>query len=335
MKILKCKLCGFILHTRPGLKEIDGVCLACINVKTKKDIDFLERQKWLTKYISQNITHSEYDCLVAVSGGKDSTVIVKKLFEYHGVKKALLVHLSDNFTHTETGKKNLENIINKFNCDLFTVHLNPAQLNFNMLKDFEESLNPLKWLEKKIYETPIEIAKNLGIKLVFYGENAGFEYGTSETLEIFHHNSTNEVNIIYMGAIYPYSAVKWFEEAKDVGFKELNVLNEWQRQGQIENYSQIDSIGYHMGIWTKFVKFGFQRVSDIACRMVRDGDLHYDQAQQLIKDKDYICDPASKRDFSQTIGISEEYFDTIVEKHANLMLVGKDINGQWKRHDLI
>ena len=112
LEIPKCKECGFILKTRPGLKDLDGVCLACINIKNKINIDFAERQKWLTEYIKDNILNPEYDCLVAVSGGKDSTFILKKLFETHGVNKVLLVHLSDNFTHTQTGKENLENIIN-------------------------------------------------------------------------------------------------------------------------------------------------------------------------------------------------------------------------------
>lgn len=34
-KISLCKECGFILETRPGLKAVDGVCLACINQKKK------------------------------------------------------------------------------------------------------------------------------------------------------------------------------------------------------------------------------------------------------------------------------------------------------------
>lgn len=334
-EILKCKSCGFILKTRPRLIDVDGVCLACINAEKKKNIDFSERKIWLSKYIRENVTNPEYDCLVAVSGGKDSTTIVRKLFEEHGVKKVLLVNLTDNFTHTKAGELNLENILNNYDCDLITYKINPKQLNQNMLKDFEESLNPLKWLEEKIYKIPIEIAKKFGIKLVFYGENSEFEYGNSHDLEIFHPNSTDNLKIIYLGAIHPYSAQEWYNSAKQIGFLDLDFFNEWQRQGQIENYSQIDSIGYHMGIWTKFVKFGFQRVSDIACRFVREGVISYEQAQLLIKEKDYICDPTSKRDFCRAVGITEEYFDLVVDKHANRNLVKKDINGQWRRIDLI
>ena len=335
MEIKKCNECGFILGTRPNLKDAGGVCTACINQKKKKSINYGERQKWLTEYIKENKTNERYDCAVAVSGGKDSTVIVRKLFENHGVKKALLINLTEEFTHTCTGKHNLDNLVKRYNCDLITFRINPDELASHMKTDFEESLNPLKWLEEQIYILPLDIAKMHNIKLVFYGENAEFEYGSSETLEIFHRESSEHLKVIYMGAIYAYEALDWYQEAKEVGFLDLNYYNEWQRQGQIENFSQIDSIGYNMGVWTKFVKFGFQRVSDMACRYVRCGVLTYEQAQQYIKDMDYICDPASKKDFCRTIGITEEHFNKIVDKHANKEIVVKDPNGQWRRKDMI
>lgn len=334
-EIATCRNCGFILNTKPNLKVIDGICLACINSESKKNINFQERQAWLDDFIHKNITSKEYDCLVAVSGGKDSTVIVKKLFESHGIKKALLVNVSDNFTHTKAGQENLENILNRYNCDLITVRFNPDELNKKMLFDLKSQLNPLKYLEEQIYKFPIKIAQQHNIALVFYGENGSFEYGSSEQLDIFHPNSSSVTKMIYLGAIYPYSAVSWYEEAKTVGFKDLDTFNEWQRQGQIENYSQIDSIGYHMGIWTKFVKFGYQRVSDVACRLVRDGKLTISQARNFIAERDYICDPTSKRDFCRTLDISESYFDELVDKHANANLVTKDANGQWRRRDLL
>lgn len=335
MKIEKCKNCGFILNTRPNLLSLNGVCSACINHGKKKYIDFNARQSWLTEYIKENKKKSDYDCAVAVSGGKDSTTIVRKLFENHGVKKALLITMSDHFTHTETGRLNLKNIQNKYDCDLISYEFSPNYMSSRMREDFDLYLNPLKYLESQIYEKVISIASSLDINLVFFGENAEFEYGSSEELEIFHAKTSDKIKVIYMGAIYSYSAQDWYEMAKEVGFKDLNYLNEWQRAGQIENYSQVDSIGYNMGVWTKFVKFGFQRVSDMACRFVRDGVMSYNEAQQLISEQDYICDPAAKRDFCRTIGITESHFDKMVDKHANKNLVVKDINGRWRRKDMI
>ena len=77
--------CGFPLGCRPGLKEIDGVCSACINAEKKKKINFKERQEWLTEYIKQNKGDGHYDCVIAVSDCKDSHMIVKSLMQNHGI----------------------------------------------------------------------------------------------------------------------------------------------------------------------------------------------------------------------------------------------------------
>lgn len=325
-----CKECGFKLDTRPGLKSVNGVCLACINNKNKKSINFKERQKWLTGYIKDNKTHPDYDCLVAVSGGKDSHMIVKRLIEKHKVKNPLLVSVTDEFTHTKAGQHNINNLVMRYDLDHITFRCKPMTFRKETLKDFKNELHPLKWIEEKIYSVPVQIAKNYGIKVIFYGENSAYEYGTSNKLDIFHPASTADLKIIFMGAIYPYSISDSLKEARSIGFKDLDDFNEWQRQGSIEQYTQIDSIAYVIQLWTKFVKYGFQRVSDIACRMVRESTLNKWQAEMLIKEKDYICDPAAKADFCNTIGITQKEFDKIVDKHANKNLVCKDINGNWK-----
>jgi len=350
-----CSKCGFPLGTRPGLLEKDGVCQACINSEAKKTIDFKARQEWLTKYIAENKTHEKYDCLVAVSGGKDSHMIVKRLVENHGVKNALLVSVTDEFTHTKAGQHNINNLVSRYNFDHITVRCEPETFKRETLKDFENELHPLKWIEERIYSIPIEMARAYGIKLVFYGENSAFEYGTSERLDVLHEESfdpnsyvlddiypsipgyeaadllhlRDDINIIFMGAIYPYSITDSLEQARSIGFKDLDDFNEWPRQGSLEQYTQIDSVAYIIQLWTKYVKYGFQRVADVACRFVREGKLNREEARRLIDDKDYICDPAAKADFCKTIGITEDYFDSIVAMHANRDIVELREDGKW------
>jgi len=339
-----CSKCGFPLGTRPGLLEKDGVCQACINSEAKKTIDFKARQEWLTKYIAENKTHEKYDCLVAVSGGKDSHMIVKRLVENHGVKNALLVSVTDEFTHTKAGQYNINNLVSRYNFDHITVRCEPETFKRETLKDFENELHPLKWIEERIYSIPVEMAKNYGIKLVFFGENSEFEYGTRTGLEIIKntnkwgYSSDNcderepdavEIEILYMGAIYPYSITDSLEQARSIGFKDLDDFNEWPRQGSIDQYTQIDSVAYIIQLWTKYVKYGFQRVADVACRFVREGKLTREAARRLIDDKDYICDPAARADFCKTIGITEDYFDSIVAIHANRDIVELREDGKW------
>jgi diphthamide synthase (EF-2-diphthine--ammonia ligase) len=323
-----CAACGFPLGTRPGLLEKNGACQACINSEAKKTIDFEKRQRWLTRYIAENKTHPKYDCLVAVSGGKDSHAIVKRLYENHGVRNALLVSVTDEFTHTKAGQHNINNLVRRYNCDHILVRCEPETFRKETLKDFENELHPLKWIEERIYSVPIQMAKDMGIKLVFYGENSAFEYGTSEELDIFHPATDEDLKIIFMGAIYPYSISDSLNQARAIGFKDLDDFGEWPRQGSIDQYTQIDSVAYIIQLWTKYVKFGFQRVADVACRFVREGLYSRDFARELIDKYDYICDPAAKADFCQCIGITEEHFDTVVARHANTGIV-EYRDGAW------
>ena len=279
----RCSKCGFPLGARPGSIDNGEVCQACLNNEAKKDIDFAERQKWLTKYIADNKTHDKYDCVVAVSGGKDSHAIVRRLVEQHGVKSALLVSVTDEFTHTEAGKRNIDNLVTRFNFDHITFRCEPKTFKAETLKDFVNELHPLKWIEEKIYKVPVEIAKAYGIKLVFFGENSAFEYGTSTELEIkkrtgevFEDGRCYDVEIIYMGAIWPYSITDSLQQAREIGFIDLDDTGEWDRQGSIDQFTQIDSVAYMIQLWTKWPKYHFQRVSDIACRFVREGMISRD-----------------------------------------------------------
>jgi len=331
--MIRCERCGFP-NTRPGIIFVGGVCQSCLNEDKKqamiKSGEFKSRQEWLTKYIQENKTHERYDCVVAVSGGKDSHTIVRRLIENHGVRNPLLVTVTDEFTHSKAGLLNINNLVNKYDLDHITFRCKPITFKHETLRDFQNELHPLKWIEEKIYATPIEIAKAYGIKVIFFGENSDFEYGSGDDLYIFYKNSDDKVRVIYMGAIYPYSIKDSLKVAKEIGFVDLVETNDWRRAGSIEDSTQIDSVAYVIQLWTKFVKFGFQRVSDIACRLVREGTLTKDQALKLIEERDYICDPMAKTDFCNTIRISEMLFDEIVDRHANKDLVEQDINGQWR-----
>ncbi len=330
-----CKECAFILGTRPGLRDVNDVCMPCINNKKKASIDFSARQAWLTQYIQKNITSDEYDCVIAVSGGKDSHVIVGHLKEFHGIKKPLLVTVCDEFTMTQAGEYNRKNIADVFACDHILFRCNSQEFLAHTLKDFEEKLNPLLWIEERLYLLPIRIAKKFGIKLVFFGENSDFEYGGAEELDIFHPASDDETSVIFMGAIYPYSTDYFYRYAKKYGFKDLKDFEEWPRTGSIERFAQIDSIAYIVHLWCKFPKFGFQRVSDMACRFVREGRLTREQAAQYISDYDHMLDETAKVDFCRTIGITETYFNEVVDRHTNRQLVAKDVNGTYKRLDTL
>lgn len=339
--ITGCKVCGFPMEYRPNLFVENGVCGACINAESKKSIDFVSRQQWLTthlkesKQIALNANKQiQYDCVVGVSGGKDSHMILKRLVQNHQVTNPLLVTTYDESTRTQAGTHNLNNISEHFDATHIIFRYKPQSCKAEMRACFESHLNPYMQAELRLgsFESEVvNIARSFGIRDVFYGEDASFEYGSSKECNIFHKDSTQELKFIFMGAIYPYGYIDSLQEAKSVGFKDLQDFHEWYRQGAVEHFAQIDSIGYMVQYWCKFVKFGAQRTTDMATRLCREGIITREQALIYINEYDHILDPLAKYDICQTMGISEKVFDKIVDSHANTAIVQKDANGIWRR----
>jgi N-acetyl sugar amidotransferase len=341
----RCSKCGFP-NSRPGLIFRDGVCGACINYEKRKDINWDKRKKDLEAILSAYRGKHKYDCLIPVSGGKDSHFLVHTMQSYG--MNPLLVTVTDSFTHTKAGSYNLRNLITKNNLNHWQYTISHDLFKRATRAAFEDTGEALKFVEYAIYTIPVRLAQQMGIPLVIFGENSAYEYGTSED-DIFSANATirrmieqcnnerpmwdrykitsKEVDsilpmwplgeenplVMYMSHFYQWSSVTNYNLAKEMGFKDLT--GEWDRKGTIENYEQIDSVAYMVHLWLKYPKFGWQRVTDIATRRVRDGTMTYAKAQDLIAQNDSILDPWALKDFCDTLGYSEKEFFDIVNKH--------------------
>ena len=105
-----CKNC-ILPNTRPNLFiNLDGVCNACLSHTKKNKIDWKNRRKNFLKIIKKiKSKNSKYDCLIPVSGGKDSTWQVITALKYK--LKPLCVTWKTPARNI-TGKQNLDNLIN-------------------------------------------------------------------------------------------------------------------------------------------------------------------------------------------------------------------------------
>ena len=105
-----CKKC-VIPDTRPHIIfNEESICQACINNEKKKTFDYGARFNEL-KQICDKYRRNDgyYDCIIAVSGGKDSHFITYTMKERLGMNP-LLICVADPFTHSEVGKHNLNNL---------------------------------------------------------------------------------------------------------------------------------------------------------------------------------------------------------------------------------
>ncbi|MBU0792203.1 MAG: N-acetyl sugar amidotransferase [Gammaproteobacteria bacterium] len=344
MKVKHCIKCA-MPNTRPDTKFINGICQACINFNKRLNIDWKIRNKDLLNLSEQyKNKDSYYDCIIPVSGGKDSYFQVYTIKEEFGMNPLLLT-VDDWFTHTNAGIHNLRNLINEFSCDHISFKINEPLFRKVGRIGFENSLDPLRYLETLITTVPFKLAADMNIPLVIYGESE-YEYGSwksgFDTTEFINNkftnfnkqywidngikyedmsileypkNKKNLPKVIVLSYFKPWSSTSNLRIAKKYGFNDL--INEWNREGYIENFQQIDSIGYMVHLWLKFPKFGFQRTSDIASRLVREGGLTLQEAQKLIMKNDYKLDQLALNDFCRCFSYSKKEFWNIVNKFWN------------------
>ena len=340
----RCSRC-FMPDTRPGSVFKDGVCQACLNYDKRKTVDWDKRKRELRvlcdKYRKDD---GSYDCVIPVSGGKDSYFLVHILTQEMDMHP-LLVTVTDSFTHTDAGVHNLKNLIDTFRLNHYLYTINYDLFKRATRIAFEETGEALRFVEYAIYTIPTLVAQNFDIPFVVYGENSAFEYGNTDedfyyaspviqamsdrletdrkwwiekgltSMDVSSIQLDNTIlmpEVIYMSYFFPWSSTVNLEIAKRYGFRDLT--HEWIREGCIENFEQIDSVAYMVHLWLKYPKFGFQRVSDIASRRVREGYLSLSQAKKIILENDYKLDQRAMWDFIDVLGYTPRQFWDIVDK---------------------
>jgi len=123
--------------------------------------------------------------------------------------------------------------------------------------------------------------------------------------------------VIFLSHYMPWSSVSNLAIAQERGFWSLDDTQEWDRQGTIEQFEQIDSVAYMVHLWLKYPKFGFQRAMDIASRRCREGLMTLEEVKRVARDVDPILDDWALQDFCDTLGYTRNEFWSIVRKFVN------------------
>lgn len=355
----RCTRC-YMPITRPGSHFVDGVCGACRNYDKRKEIDWDARWQELYKFCDWYRGIKPYDCLIPVSGGKDSYTLVKIMVEDMGMHP-LLCTVTDSFSHTQAGTHNLRNLIGRYNLNHWQYTISHDLFIRATRAAFEGTGEALKFVETAIYTIPYYLAKVLNIPLVVFGENSAYEYGSTD-VEFYDANPTimrlvegmwnnsawwtergiseEELKsilphvtllprVIYMSHFTPWSSVTNLAIAKARGFQDLNDTGEWKRQGTIEQFEQIDSVAYMVHLWLKYPKFGFQRAMDIASRRCREGLMSLDEVKAIAMAIDPRLDARAAQDFCDTLGYSMDEFLEIVNRWYNPEIFGY-VEGEWQ-----
>jgi len=358
-----CKKC-LMPDTRPGIVFENGVCSPCINYEKQKTTDWTQRmnefEKLCSKYRKSN--GNDYDCAIAVSGGKDSHFQVYYMKEVMKMNPVLLSCAPLDWT--ETGRKNLENLSDTFSCDIIMFKPNRNVARKMLKKAFTELGSPTWYYDALIYAFPYRMCMQLGLKFLIYGENVNYTYGgkynketpsamlqplndvvkpvwdkwlESGDIKESELNAAKQPSIedckkhnldpVYLSYFVPWDSDRNYQIAKRFGFRHLD--HEYIREGTLENYNQIDSIGYLLGQYLKYPKFGHASATEMASRWIRAGLKTRDEMIPFVKKLDKKLDQGIIDKFLEFSGMSIKEFWAIMDKWYNPDLFEQDNDGVW------
>ena len=177
-----CKNC-LEPSTRPTTSfDKNGICLSCISFeKNRKLFDENHRLDVLTELLKKYKRHnsSKFDCVIGVSGGKDSIRQALWVREKLKLRPLLVCGAYPPEQITEVGAKNLSNLIDQ-GFDLVVSAAAPNFWRKTMKKGFFDG-NYLRGPEIFLHASQVQIAIKYGIKLIFWGENPASVWNDTKT----------------------------------------------------------------------------------------------------------------------------------------------------------
>ena len=347
--------------TRPEQVFVDGVCDACLSATDKhNEIDWDKREQefreLLNKYRGDG---SVYDCIIPVSGGKDSCYQAIVMRDKYGMNPLCVTHTPCELT--EVGLKNL-NFLRDQGFDLLQVSGNRKYYKELVRIGFFK-LGDCCWPEHiGIFTAPVRVAVNYKIPLLIWGENSQFEYGGPAThkennfldrnwLEQFQMSGHRLKDVVNDGVdlddiktlIYPSD-----EEVHAVGVTGLflGYFEKWDSKrnfdmchdlgwsknpdGPVEGaYNDIENLdckwigGLHD--YMKFIKYGYGRATDQICIEIRAGRMTRNEGILALKNSTEGEIPRKYMpDFLDYLGITEQQFYDNLDTFTNKMIFMRD-----------
>ena len=298
---------------------------------------------------------AKYDCIVPVSGGKDSTWQTIVALE-NGLKPLAVTWKTP--ARNEIGRVNLQNLIS-LGVDHVDFSVNPRVEKITK-KAFERFGIPLIPMHMALHAIPLKLAVSMEIPLVLWGENSAAEYGgdeslkgmtiTSEWLKKFGvTNGTTWLDWIDDDLTEKdLEAYRWPSEIeqKKAGVTSafLGYFFQWDPKvtGAIAakngfraaakpktglyDFADIDDeylITVHH--WMKWYKFGFTRLWDNLSIEIRAGRMSRAEAIKIIASKDPKTEGMPEiQKFCEYIDITVKEFFEIAESFRNLHIWQKD-----------
>ena len=350
-----CRVC-LEPNTRPNSKfSARGICPACEYFQICKKVDWNGRyeklEEIIKKYKIQKLNH--HNCIIGVSGGKDSTRQALWVREKLGLNP-LLVCLS--YPPQQISTRGADNISNLISLGFDLVSISPGPITWRKLikEGFFRFSNWARSSELALFASVPQIAIKYNIPLIFWGENPALQVGDLNTLgrSGYDGNNLRNSNTLVSGhkwmldsgfdinhiLPYIYPSLNDFKSANIqiifLGWflKDWSLLNNGifsslsglkirsegaDQTGDLYGISNLDEDWHNLNQMIKYYKFGFGKVTEYVNEEIRSGSISREDAIILVERYDGKCSKQYIQSFCDFIKITENKFWTHIHKNLN------------------
>ena len=344
------KYCSQCLQpdTRPNtFFNSEGLCPACDYFRHLQHVDWQERYEILVDVLAKSPRSKgqTFDCIIGVSGGKDSTRQALWVRDKLGLKPLLACLSYPPQQVTERGADNISNLI-ELGFDVVISAPAPGTWQRLMREAFESFTNWCKSTELALFSSIPQLAIRYQIPLILWGENPGLQLGDLKTLGRtgYDGNNLRHMNTLAGGGL------DWMINA---GFSKAELIPYcYPSTAEFDKYTlQIIYLGWFLGDWSlvnngmysaanglqiredgvgntgdllgitaldedwvtlnqmiKYYKFGFGRVTDYVNEEIRLGRLARNKGIELVEQYDHSCSDEYIESFCSYISISVAQF---------------------------
>ena len=353
----------------------NGICDACRYTDVKDTTDWNARRKELEEVFNEfkNKDGSNYDCVIPVSGGKDSTYQTYVLKKKFGLNPLCVSYHLPEFT--DLGRKNLENL-KKMGVDCLEFTPNPEMCQ-KMQKIALREFGDAQWPEHfGIFTVPVQVAVRYNIPLIVWGENPQSDYGgplkdmenkyldqkwceeygtrvggqtnpyfgsevmlqhgiERKFLNPYIYPTDDEIKRVGVTGIFLGYFIRWNIQEQLKKVRELGFsVHDGPTEGTFTNYENLDNKIQGIHDYFKWLKFGYGRASDSGSTQIRLKQISREDGIRLVKQHEGKLPEKFLDEFLDQWEMDREEFLDICDKFTNKELFKKDENGVLLRDEL-
>jgi len=324
-----------------------GVCVPCRSSEEKMHINWEKRLEKLEEIIAENRSVSYYDCMLPMSGGKDSIYQAYLLTHHHGLTPLAVTH-GQNWNSLE-GRYNLENTLINFDLDHLIFIVNRKTINKAAAKSIDAIGDACWHCHIGAGTFPVQTALYWDLNLMCWGESIaerdgrGSYLNQSEASLLYNLDISAKVKAEdYVGDnLDEVELSSWFYpspallEKSKIRYIHLGDYYFWDEERQVEfikrhfgwmeskventykGYKSVECVMAGVHDYTNFIKRGIGRATVHASDDVRRGLLTREEAFEVIKQFDNQR-PHALDYYLDITKLQEELFERKLEKSRML-----------------